>query len=153
MNGNVNNNHNGPNNGPGAYSLLHRGETIDSPNIPWLERFNAFLDRAGGEPHWPDVRIGNGGGWEVSLQVNGHAVGGFIGRGQQKRDAKIDLVRQLQGNENDLFFRPLRPQYQVIQPVDGNQAPNGNPNAGGAPPDGGSSDEGSTSNDGTPAPE
>lgn len=105
------------NNVPVVYSLLNAGEDVNSQAIQWLERFTTFLQRAEGHPTWAFNEIDKK--WTVQLFVNQHLVNDFVGRGNTKKAAKIDLVKQLQMNQNNLLWMPLLPQYQIGLPMGG----------------------------------
>jgi hypothetical protein len=57
-----------PNGEPRVHELLQNGETIDDPNIKWLERFNKFLQQYGIEQYCTWFHQGPvTGPWEVTL--------------------------------------------------------------------------------------
>ncbi|KAJ1307653.1 hypothetical protein OPQ81_001747 [Rhizoctonia solani] len=136
---NSNNNHhvNGVNNILSGvskpYRLLDPGEDINTPNIRWLQHFSKFLQRSapGGTTNvvnWicnSNHVTGNGVTWVARLSINGHTLDELIGQGKSKREAKNDLVRQLEDARHDLLHIPLLPQYHANPPTNGNALVNG----------------------------
>ncbi|CAE6526146.1 unnamed protein product [Rhizoctonia solani] len=124
------------------YSLLHAGESLDSPAIPWLERFSTFLSRTEAMANWQYTSIGGGsnGPWIATLSVNGHPLNDITGQGATRRQARARLVRRLQENQHPLLHLQLLPEYQA------NQAVNGDPTVDGLSADGSTSGESSTPN-------
>ncbi|CAE6508651.1 unnamed protein product [Rhizoctonia solani] len=93
-----------------VYPLLNPGEDKSSSQIPWLERFATFLQRADAETRW-DFEGGEGvNPWAVCLFINGHSLE-FVGYGTSKKEAKVNLIKQLQ--DSDVLTLPLRPEFQV----------------------------------------
>lgn len=86
---------------PRPYSLL-RGTDGNLDTVPWLEKFETFLQRVRAQADW----AGHQGNPHFSL-VNGHEISGVTGRGHDMKAAKADLVRQLEVNRHEVLVSIL----------------------------------------------
>ncbi|KAG8782283.1 hypothetical protein FRC12_020997 [Ceratobasidium sp. 428] len=79
-------------------------------------------ERAGQSPRWTVTlrppawmqheRAGQSPRWTVTLRLNGQLVQNFVGSGGTLKDAKINLIRQLEDADTPVLTIPILPEFQ-----------------------------------------
>ncbi|KAF8604207.1 hypothetical protein BDV93DRAFT_110066 [Ceratobasidium sp. AG-I] len=93
-------------NGYRFYDLLSELGPNDHPN--WLELFDKWCGRTHRQVGWTLtdlVQSGRGTGWEAVVSIDGAMIPGIVGRGDNKTEAKINAVQQIQDRRNILTIR------------------------------------------------
>ncbi|KAG8704564.1 hypothetical protein FRC08_002173 [Ceratobasidium sp. 394] len=96
---------------PRRYRLMREGE--DPNQVPWLERFDTWANRQRAHPAWVLQEYPEPPRWHATLRLNGHNVPNYVGRGDTVKNAKANLVRQLETADPPILTTPLLPVFHT----------------------------------------